>query len=212
MKGWTEERRRMARKLWLEGLSAAAIGGDISRNAVIGFISRERLQRREKAPARPQLERPISRPAKIAPPAPGPVRGTLSASGEGVRVTVHGGRPTCEAVERARADLQPRSLPRRLPAVSQGARGPVSLSDIEQGQCRWPIGEPADEAFRFCGVEAVLLPGGRFRSYCAAHCAVAYIEVPRRPIKGFDSSIVRAPKARAGDEEIDLVSLMGDAA
>ena len=35
-------------------------------------------------------------------------------------------------------------------------------------ECRWPLGEPADEDFAFCG--GVRLPRG---SYCAVHARIA---------------------------------------
>lgn len=37
-------------------------------------------------------------------------------------------------------------------------------------KCQWPIGDPREEGFHFCG--ATPEPG---RSYCTEHCAQAYI-------------------------------------
>jgi hypothetical protein len=45
-------------------------------------------------------------------------------------------------------------------------REPVSLVDLMQGQCKWPIGQ--DAPYLFCGCEAV-----EGKSYCAAHYAIA---------------------------------------
>lgn len=46
-------------------------------------------------------------------------------------------------------------------AVNASRRGP---------KCLWPIGDPGDEDFHFCGEPAI--PG---KPYCAVHCAKAYI-------------------------------------
>ena len=45
-------------------------------------------------------------------------------------------------------------------------------SDVKE--CLWPIGDPSDPEFSFCGAETS--PG---RPYCAAHCAMAYIRKDR---------------------------------
>ncbi len=46
---------------------------------------------------------------------------------------------------------------------------PMSPLDLNERMCRWPIGHPGDNDFRFCGAQRI--PG---RPYCADHCAVAY--------------------------------------
>ena len=46
---------------------------------------------------------------------------------------------------------------------------PEAYADLGRNKCSWPIGDPRDPGFRFCGEEAE--PG---RPYCTAHCAVAY--------------------------------------
>ncbi len=43
--------------------------------------------------------------------------------------------------------------------------------------CQWPIGDPSQPNFRFCGAEAVAK-----RPYCAEHSALAY--TPARRING----------------------------
>jgi len=44
--------------------------------------------------------------------------------------------------------------------VAAHAKGP---------SCQWPIGDPQDADFHFCGAPA--LPG---KPYCASHCSMAY--------------------------------------
>ncbi len=50
----------------------------------------------------------------------------------------------------------------------------VSLLDLSNRQCRWPLGDMIEPAMRFCGHDA---PIGS--PYCAAHRAVAYLGFPR---------------------------------
>jgi len=51
--------------------------------------------------------------------------------------------------------------------VEPGPR--CSLAELSEGTCRWPISDPGDRDFGFCGCAAVNgLP------YCAAHARIAY--------------------------------------
>jgi GcrA cell cycle regulator len=44
----------------------------------------------------------------------------------------------------------------------------VTLFDLRDGMCRWPIGEPAAPEFRFCGTRSV------GAVYCGDHTRIAY--------------------------------------
>lgn len=62
-------------------------------------------------------------------------------------------------------------------AVSDAERETVSLIDLGARQCRWPIGDPQDEAFGFCGDHSISgLP------YCLEHSKVAYQAATRNRI------------------------------
>ena len=45
-----------------------------------------------------------------------------------------------------------------------------TLTDLSAQTCRWPIGDPKHEDFRFCG--RAVATG---KPYCADHCATAYV-------------------------------------
>lgn len=45
-----------------------------------------------------------------------------------------------------------------------------TVNDLTSCSCRWPVGDPKDKDFHFCGKEA--LPD---KPYCAEHAAVAYV-------------------------------------
>jgi GcrA cell cycle regulator len=45
-----------------------------------------------------------------------------------------------------------------------------TLTDLSAQTCRWPIGDPKHEDFRFCGK-----PVYTGKPYCSEHCAVAYV-------------------------------------
>lgn len=154
--GWTDDRVELLSKLWGEGLSAsqiaAALGGGVTRNAVIGKVHRLGLSGRAKAgqPAG-------TRPAK-------PRAAAVSAS------------PAEASMVSDAADPQPEATPATLPdrrwrseevAIPESTR--VTILELRESMCRWPIGDPTSPDFGFCGTRAVTgLP------YCAEHCRVAY--------------------------------------
>jgi len=45
----------------------------------------------------------------------------------------------------------------------------VGIMDLKLNTCRWPIGDPTDEDFHFCGATTVV-----GKPYCAEHCAMAF--------------------------------------
>lgn len=51
----------------------------------------------------------------------------------------------------------------------------IKLSDLKDRQCRWPLGDPRDEDFSFCGCRAVSgIP------YCTDHAQIAYQAATRK--------------------------------
>ncbi|TAL01038.1 MAG: global cell cycle regulator GcrA-like protein [Rhodospirillaceae bacterium] len=74
-----------------------------------------------------------------------------------------------------RLGLKGRPSPIKRPARTVEAKKPVevkvfTLTDLSSQTCRWPIGDPKHEDFRFCGKAVV--PG---KPYCSEHCAAAYV-------------------------------------
>jgi GcrA cell cycle regulator len=141
---WTEERVEQLRDCINAGLTCSQIAGEIgvSRNAVIGKIHRLGL-----APGRPAA---TPRERLRGGEARGPRR-----------------RFTQSGILRALfAQAPPRSDVAAAPMES-AAR--CSLFELKQGKCRWPISDPGEADFGFCGNDAM-----RSMSYCAGHARMAY--------------------------------------
>jgi GcrA cell cycle regulator len=146
--GWTDERVELLKRLWAEGLSASQIAaelGGVTRNAVIGKVHRLQLSGRAKSGGGPRPRRPRAQRAPRAP-----------------RTVTIGN--TALKLERAPA-------PRRIPIEDIVVPIPLrkSILALSEKTCRWPIGDPADEDFSFCGHNP------RDSSpYCEYHARVAY--------------------------------------
>jgi GcrA cell cycle regulator len=145
---WTDDRVETLKKLWAEGLSASQIAaelGGITRNAVIGKVHRLGLSGRAKStPASP-------RPRK---PRPQILRVTRSIRGNTALAQVY----------EYDADPEPDVVDNVIPI---GQRR--TILELTEETCRWPIGDPGNSDFFFCGGQAIAsLP------YCAYHSRIAY--------------------------------------
>ena len=165
---WTEEKEQRLRELVGRGdLSASQIGrmiGGVSRNAVIGKVSRMGLQLKLRAADGCRMSRGVGcrMPKKrIARPA-------VAAAGLEVVAPVPPVSLPSAIVEQpkeARGVNAPQPTPRLHPLVTGVADAVVAL---ERDQCKWPLGDMA-EAFHFCG-------NTRFDQapYCEEHYDRAY--------------------------------------
>ena len=54
--------------------------------------------------------------------------------------------------------------------MSKNAQKNKSLLELEAGECRWPVGDPRQEGFHFCGAQQVL-----GRPYCIQHWQLSFV-------------------------------------
>lgn len=181
---WTDERVETLKRMWAEGQSASQIAkelGGVTRNAVIGKVHRlglsnrnasgepakardeqpdtvaerteapAKAERPEAAPA-PEAEKPAAEPSASAPAAP-PVRKHVP------------GQPL--PPQPSANEISPEALAKASEAEKLARR--ISLMELTERTCKWPLGDPATDDFFFCGLAA--LPG---KPYCEAHTALAY--------------------------------------
>ncbi|MEN5084195.1 GcrA family cell cycle regulator [Bosea sp. TWI1241] len=161
---WTEERVELLKKLWNDGLSASQIAGElgsVTRNAVIGKVHRLGLSGRAKSPgsATPRPRKTATRAPShpMTPPAPGPglTRGNTALA------------PQFEAEPEAEPQVAATPAPAEEVVVPFSER--VSIMDLREYMCRWPMGDPTTPEFRFCGARSSTgLP------YCSYHARIAY--------------------------------------
>ena len=141
---WTEERVAELMRLWEAGRSASEIGRllGVSKNSVVGKAHRMKLKARP-SPIKRGGAPQVRRPAAAAMPK--------------------------AVTQPPAAPRQPQARPTAPPPVQRPAR-PVARAHGKGPSCLWPIGDPGDQDFHFCGEPAV--PG---KPYCDEHCARAYI-------------------------------------
>jgi GcrA cell cycle regulator len=156
---WTDERVELLKKLWTDGLSASQIAtelGNVTRNAVIGKVHRLGLSGRPKDKAAA-----AQRPRKAVRSPSAPVAIPPQSRSNVILAPIP--RPPAEPVVRLDDDM---TLP-----VSER----VTIMELRESMCRWPMGDPTKAEFRFCGAGSINgLP------YCEHHARVAYQPVADR--------------------------------
>jgi GcrA cell cycle regulator len=153
---WREERVTELKKLWAEGHSASQIAkqlGGVTRNAVIGKVHRLGLS------GRATPSRPVKRPPRLARPKPQPQTHTSPAA-----------RSPSKPKEAAKAQVPARIKPAAEITPQRLENGDmVTVMSVKDSMCKWPIGDPADPNFGFCGHKT-----DGSSPYCAEHAALAF--------------------------------------
>ena len=156
---WTDDRVSTLKKLWGDGHTAAEIAkklGGVTRNAVIGKAHRLKLSNR------------VS-----------PIQQNKKPANKNVERKVVGKIKVASSV--AKAPTPP--VIQAEPTISGKL---YSLLELKPRQCRWPSGDPKEEAFGFCGEKTISgIP------YCEEHAKVAYQAATRNRILNADKNAQR---------------------
>lgn len=182
---WTDQRVALLRKLWGEGKTAAEIAkelGSVTRNAVIGKAHRLKLASRA-SPIQQNNRKPVVAANNSSPTAPKKVavKQKEKESAFNVPLEVLVTQDKSKSVAKASHE-----------------KAEYSLAELTNSQCRWPTGDPREEAFGFCGGEALVgIP------YCEEHGKAAYQTSTRnRVLKAEDFENTNNKNRAAQDEEM----------
>jgi GcrA cell cycle regulator len=178
--GWTDERVELLKKLWMEGLSASQIAGElgegVTRNAVIGKVHRLKLSARAKPTNTAPRARPAARPAprRAASPA-----ATVS-SGISAAAKMRSAMPRPQTIGATALAIAPEMETEMYVApaaaelfIPEDKR--LNLLQLSEQTCKWPIGDPLTKDFYFCGQHS--LESG---PYCEFHSRRAYHQMDKK--------------------------------
>lgn len=209
--------------------------GGVTRNAVIGKAHRLGLSGRPSPIKKPSAGKivakvPTKAPVAKADPAgkaiaKAPVRPTAAA----VRAAV----PTTKPVAVAKVEpIKPAAKPAPKPVITAEERSKnplagqlapptpinpaanrpltdaplISILELTERVCRWPVGDPREEGFGFCG--AAVQPG---LPYCGGHAVLAFQAPARRDNRKLINvapGVTVAPTD--DDDDLDDVEVLGD--
>jgi GcrA cell cycle regulator len=176
---WTDERVEKLKKMWGEGQSASQIAkelGGVTRNAVIGKVHRLGLSNRSggtttpkpEAKAKPNAKQPETKPKQSKPktPEPAPVQVPETRPATPARKQIiPAGQPL--PPQPSANEISPEALA-KVSEIEKKAKK-LTLMELTERTCKWPVGDPATEDFWFCG-----LPVQQGKPYCEAHVGVAF--------------------------------------
>lgn len=196
---WSDDRVEKLKKLWADGQSASQIAkelGGVTRNAVIGKVHRLGLSNRgghgggggatatasttesaagaEPAPKARGKARPAAKPAPEPATSPEPAAAETVAKAPArpgpsptsrARTIVPAGQPL--PPQPSANEIDPAALA-KVSAIEKKAKR-LTLMELTERTCKWPVGDPATENFWFCG-----LPVQAGKPYCEAHVGVAF--------------------------------------
>lgn len=175
---WTDDRIDLLKQLWTEGRSASQIAaqlGGITRNAVIGKVHRLKLETRL---------RTVGMEADVELRAFAPQRAMLAqvVEPEPASVVSHPARRATHSIVGATALKTEPEISMADDAAPQRQSGEVvpmsrnlTLVQLSDRTCKWPLGDPLAAEFRFCGNHA-----GDASPYCRHHARIAFQPVSER--------------------------------
>jgi GcrA cell cycle regulator len=168
---WTPEQEKLIRRLIVkehatnkrlyqeikkttsEVVTAGMIAGKINR---LGLSGHRKPQKVVKA-AEPKKAPRTKPPASVAPP-----KASTPSASQSIRAPA------------PPAKTAPSVAKMVNPAPTVTTFGTATLLTLCDGMCKWPIGDPGDEGFSFCGrVVGERLPNGKHPTYCYVHRSTA---------------------------------------
>ena len=146
---WTDEMVEGLRQMWEEGLTANEIAKrlGVSKNSIVGKVHRLCLK------ARPSPIKRKDNPEEVI------VENKIEVC------------PQVEVVEVVEEKVEPITKKAKKSEKS----GNIKLVELDSHTCRWPLGDPRDDDFCFCGRKIRL-----GQTYCDEHSAMAYVKAIKK--------------------------------
>ena len=149
---WTTDMIEKLRQLWKDGLTTNEIAKrlGVSKNSIVGKVHRLSLTARP-SPIKKKAEQPV---VKVEEAPAKPAKSARKITIEPVEINLTATQTTSSASDKT---------------------GNIPLTELDNHTCRWPIGDPRDENFCFCGKK---VRSGQ--TYCDEHAAIAYVKPVRK--------------------------------
>lgn len=183
---WTDQMVEDLRVMWKQGMTTAEIGKKlgVSKNSIVGKVHRLGLSGRPS----PIKKKESSDAAEVT---AAPKEKSTNSEKEVAKKTVEreNDKPQVSKTVAPAADKKAEKLetekqepakitPKEEPEVKECFKSDmeksakaVSLMELDNHTCRWPLGDPKDENFRFCGKKVRI-----GQTYCEEHAAIAYVK------------------------------------
>ena len=171
---WTDEMVEDLKRMWKEGLTTGEIGKrlNVSKNSIVGKVHRLGLSGR---PSPIKKKNETTKETKVTKTKP-----TKAASSEPQSIekkapivekeTKLSNVPAPES-KKDKKEMPFHATPVKMPTQTSNRPHNLSLTELDNHTCRWPIGDPKDANFHFCGKKVRL-----GQTYCEEHSTIAYVK------------------------------------
>ncbi len=152
---WTEKMVEDLKIMWKQGLTTGEIGKrlGVSKNSIVGKVHRLQLDARP-SPIKKKEDTLISKDQEVLEKLPIKKEKDIEDTKESI----------CPSIDpEEKIDIKP--------VENFKKKGIIQLTDLDNHTCRWPLGDPKDENFSFCGKKVRV-----GQTYCEEHAAIAYVK------------------------------------
>lgn len=153
---WTDEAVEELKKMWDRGMTTGQIAKalNVTKNSIIGKVHRLCLT------ARPSPIKKVATKNGAKPSSPAKQNSTT----KNIKLSNSANEP---AILKETLSNSSYSLPTE--------ETNIPLVKLDNHTCRWPLGDPRDDDFCFCGKRVKT-----GQTYCEEHAAIAYVRVGKK--------------------------------
>ena len=178
---WTDKMVEDLKQMWKDGLTTGEIGRrlGVSKNSIVGKVHRlglsgrpSPIKKKGATPAKPAAPKPTSKPESkaeaktIDKQVANQAESTEKKLAQPEKVS-----PEKKPLESEKKDFT-ENFNFNFSYKHEGSKeGFTRLVDLDNHTCRWPIGDPKDENFHFCGKKVKI-----GQTYCEEHAALDYVK------------------------------------
>lgn len=153
---WTDEAVEELKRMWDRGMTTGQIAKalNVTKNSIIGKVHRLCLTAR-----------------------PSPIK-KVSIKDDSKSLSNKKSTKTARSTKSVNTTTkdEPQVKDSRLsPVVSPAEETNIPLVKLDNHTCRWPLGDPRDDDFCFCGKRVKT-----GQTYCEEHAAIAYVRVNKK--------------------------------
>ncbi len=169
---WTEKMVEDLKIMWKQGLTTGEIGKrlGVSKNSIVGKVHRLQLDARPSPIKKkePEEVKEIKKEKKCC-----KSKSTEQAVEKEKAEVKTEKKVTEKVIEKAPEPVieEVKTFTPKPVTPAKTYNGNAKLTDLDNHTCRWPIGDPKDENFHFCGRKIKL-----GQTYCEEHAALAYVK------------------------------------
>ncbi len=152
---WTDEAVEELKKMWDKGMTTGQIAKvlNVTKNSIIGKVHRLCLTAR-----------------------PSPIKKSSNSTEKKTVTSKKTEKETkAKSTSKCKTKEKPIVIEEAKPQVAPIEETNIPLVKLDNHTCRWPMGDPKDEDFCFCGKR---IKTGQ--TYCEEHAMVAYVKAGKK--------------------------------